>query len=231
MRLRSSAPHQAMKFTLLTLLALMLAAPSVQADERASREREALRRAQLALRDAQAATVSLQQEKAQESAQLHEEIKQTSAQLNRAQSRAKSSEREVTALTQKLALETKQREEQAAQLQQAKTQIDGLTIALQESRNKVSNLEKLAQAHEADLNVTRARVGACEAKNEKLYAYGTELLAAYQRKGPLDALLQREPLLGLKQVEIDNVLQEYRDKLDFEKLPPSQPQAAPALPR
>ena len=48
----------------------------------------------------------------------------------------------------------------------------------------------------------------------KLNAVSQELMTRYHRKGVWDAILQREPVTGLKEVEMQNVLQEYQDKLD-----------------
>lgn len=53
-----------------------------------------------------------------------------------------------------------------------------------------------------------------ERKNLDLYRLNVELLEAWHRKGPLTALLQREPVTGIGNVALENVLQEYRHKLD-----------------
>ena len=61
----------------------------------------------------------------------------------------------------------------------------------------------------------------CEGNNLALYNYGRELLAAYQSKGPLTAIAQKEPMLGIGGVKMENLLEEYRDKLDEKRLPTS----------
>ncbi len=55
---------------------------------------------------------------------------------------------------------------------------------------------------------------ACEAKNVNLYRLNLQLLENYRDKGVWDALLQAEPATGIKGVEVDNLLQEYHDKLE-----------------
>jgi hypothetical protein len=40
----------------------------------------------------------------------------------------------------------------------------------------------------------------------------------YRDKGPFEALRQADPVTGLTQAGIDNVLEEYRDKLDSQKI-------------
>ncbi|MFX9634859.1 hypothetical protein ABNJ30_20120, partial [Acinetobacter baumannii] len=72
-----------------------------------------------------------------------------------------------------------------------------------------ADLSKVSAALEQSKN---AHAG-CEAKNEKLYEYGQAILQKYQHKGVWDALKQKEPVTGIGEVQVDNVVQEYRDKL------------------
>lgn len=57
-------------------------------------------------------------------------------------------------------------------------------------------------------------VVSCEDKNAKMVLINRELLTRYEKKGPLDAMLQREPLTQLKRVEFENIAQEYQDRID-----------------
>lgn len=57
-----------------------------------------------------------------------------------------------------------------------------------------------------------------DTKNSKLYEANLELLDLYKDKSVLDALLQSDGVTGLKQVEIENVLQEYRFKLEDNRI-------------
>ncbi len=70
----------------------------------------------------------------------------------------------------------------------------------------------------------------CTATNAELYEAGMELLARYERKGVWDALAQREPVTGLKQVDIENVLQEYADRLDDQRYVRPAAAGTPATP-
>jgi predicted nuclease with TOPRIM domain len=54
----------------------------------------------------------------------------------------------------------------------------------------------------------------CVANNKKLYDINRELLGAYENKGVWGALAQAEPFTGLKQVEIENLVDEYQYRLD-----------------
>ena len=63
--------------------------------------------------------------------------------------------------------------------------------------------------------VSQARqIETCESHNVKLLQVNHDLLGQYENKGFFDAMLQREPLTQLKRVEIENIAQEYQDRLD-----------------
>lgn len=95
---------------------------------------------------------------------------------------------------------------------------------------KARELEQAARALEqqgAQSNQWQQRFGdqarlvtECSGKNERLLRVSAELLNRWQRKGVFDALRQREPVLGLGDVEMFNLVQDYRDKSDSERFVP-----------
>lgn len=68
-----------------------------------------------------------------------------------------------------------------------------------------------------------AQVAECTGKNERLVRLSAELLDRYRGKGVLDALKQRDVVLGLGDVEMFNLVQNYRDKADAERFSPALP--------
>jgi hypothetical protein len=54
----------------------------------------------------------------------------------------------------------------------------------------------------------------CTSKNLDLYQASLDLLDSYEEKGVWDAMMQREPVTGLKRVDVENRIEEYRRKLD-----------------
>ena len=58
----------------------------------------------------------------------------------------------------------------------------------------------------------------CETKNKKLYQYQVELLNRAQQRGSFDALLENEPIVQMKRIEMENLMEEYRDKIDKEQI-------------
>ena len=57
----------------------------------------------------------------------------------------------------------------------------------------------------------------CEKKNTALYELNVEILNRYKKKGVWSALFQAEPFTQIKKVEMENIVQEYKEKLDSQK--------------
>jgi len=87
---------------------------------------------------------------------------------------------------------------------------------ISQAKNKLNNeLTALNTKQQA----TGQLLEICGAHNLKLYQSAKELLYRYQHKGALESLLQNdEPLLRLKSVEMENIVQDYEDKLNANKL-------------
>ena len=84
---------------------------------------------------------------------------------------------------------------------------------LQDKNREISgNLETMKTA----VKVEKIRVGRsdrCEAKNAELTSIVNELLSEYEEKGVITSILQMEPLTQIQKVEIEHLLQEYRDRV------------------
>ncbi|MFN9389406.1 MAG: DNA repair protein, partial [Betaproteobacteria bacterium] len=59
-----------------------------------------------------------------------------------------------------------------------------------------------------------------EQKNVKLYVLSRELIERYRSQGFWDAVRRKEPFTGLKQVEVENLLEQYRDRADEARVIP-----------
>ena len=67
----------------------------------------------------------------------------------------------------------------------------------------------------------------CESHNVKLLQVNRDLLGQYENKGFFDSLMQREPITGLKGVELENIVQDYQDRLDRLVFRKKEPTATP----
>ena len=64
---------------------------------------------------------------------------------------------------------------------------------------------------------TKTELQSCESKNIKMYEATKALLKSYEKKDVFDTLLKSEPVLQLKTVEMETIIQEYEDKLRKQK--------------
>jgi len=58
----------------------------------------------------------------------------------------------------------------------------------------------------------------CAEHNARLYTIGNELIKKYQDKGFLGTLAEKEPFTQVKKVEMEKLVQDYKDKIDQQKM-------------
>jgi DNA repair exonuclease SbcCD ATPase subunit len=158
------------------------------------------------------------------------------ADLSRAQAAA---EQKLAAVTQsleaargvskaELALRGQLKTSQAAQddlthkLGEASERLAATNTKLDEATQRLAAREAELLQVKQGLEQSKAANASCEDKNLKLYSYSQELLGAYRKKGVWAALAQKDPVLGLKEVGVENVVQEYRLKFASEQIKPQQ---------
>lgn len=202
-----------MKSVLLCALVMALGtSPALASTE--SREKQMLRRMQqqmqqveqekaAALADKDVAERALEESRASAAA-AKRQIAGERAARSRAESELKAAQAERDALKAKLAETEKQLADSLA-AQRATLQ----TLAQAESAKKQS---------EAQLAARQQELKTCQTHNGRLYSLSRELMVKYRDKSCQDALAQAEPFTGLKKVEIENLLETWRDHADRERL-------------
>jgi hypothetical protein len=187
----------------------LVAFGAAAADTTEARLREALRSATLQLR-------TLEDEKSAwqaKEAQLKKEGEALQAELAAAKKTAPSPQGR-----------TNKERELAARLAEQSAARTSLAESLAQCQASAQKADEASRAATAE-SVARAdaagkRAASCEAKNAQLYRVGKEVLDWLSDAGPGTALLAREPLLGLKRVELENIAQEYQDKLLDQRVSP-----------
>ncbi len=183
-------------------------------DKKASREREALRRIQQQLSVLQGEMAVLEQDKAKLSADLDKASASLKAEEGRAarlQRGFNSSKQQLASLTTELTLAKEELSSTAKQLAETRKTLEETTRALQQSESEKRGLETVKARRERE-------IASCESKNIALYEIGRSLMDRYENKTCSETLAQKEPFTGFKKVETENLLEEYRDKLDEQKL-------------
>jgi len=171
----------------------------------------------------------LRQQLGAQSAQLRE----AQAEQGRLAADKARAERERDALRIELDLlrsDLQQQRGRAAALKTERTQRQQLEASLEQTRSSGEQAAQLARDKEAErarlegrLQQREAQLGDCVARNRKLYDTGREILGAYESVDVVDVLRRREPFTGLKKVELENLVQDYGDRLQQPALPASAP--------
>lgn len=207
------------RFVLFLLLVTMTTAPAWAANE--SREKQMLRRMQQQVQQIDQARAQAEQEKAAALADKDtterelekirsgeatnkRQLASERAARSRTEADLKALQAESDTLKARLAATEKQLADSVA-LQGVTAQ----TLAQVESTKKQTEGQLAGKAH--DLQV-------CQTHNGQLYAVGREMMQKYRDKSCQEALTQAEPFTGLKKVEVENLLETWRDRLDREKL-------------
>jgi chromosome segregation ATPase len=183
--------------------------------------KKAARRAQLQMQqlqqkaqEAEAAKARIEGDKSALDKQLREQTQQV-ARLKGALPKALESLKASEAARAELAATVATLEKQLAE---QKASHDAALAAAERSTKQRD--EQQAQL-QRQLDTQLAQVGECSAKNERLVRMSAELLDRYRNKSVSDVMKQRDPVFGLGDVQMFNLVQEYRDKADAERFSPS----------
>lgn len=194
----------------LLLLALMMALPARATEDKKGGEQ--VRHLQQKLR-------ALEQEKSQlvqGKSELDTQLKAGADKLSQVQHTAETAGRQRTSLER--ALKTAETENTALGSKLADTEktladttlrFNVLTVTLQKSEEAKHQLE-------TGLTVRTQSLAECVKKNESLHRLGVTLLTQYEEKSCFGSGMQREMLTQLKRVGVENMVDEYREKLDQE---------------
>lgn len=207
------------RFVLSFLLVTMTAAPAWAAND--SREKQMLRRLQQQVQQIEQARAQAEQEKAAAVADKDSSERE----LNKLRSGDSAAKRQ-------LAGERAARSRTEAELKTMQAELEGLKLRMADTEKKLADsmalqrttAEKLAQTEsakkqtESQLAGNRQDLKICQTHNGRFYSIGREMMQKYRDKSCQDALAQAEPFIGLKKVEVENLLETWRDRLDREKL-------------
>lgn len=203
---------------LFVLASTFLTSNAWSQDKPASREREALRRAQQQAQQIRQEKTALEEKLAgfeQEKATLTDQIAG-------AQTRAKSESAKHQKL--QLALDAMTQEKQTLEVQKAELSQRLAELTAKHASTERELVQTQAQAQlqkkqaESALFSRDQQVASCEENNIRLYQYGRDLIGQCRDQSATDVVLRLEPFTGIKRVAIENLLEDYRDKLDAQKL-------------
>ena len=186
----------------------LLAAVPACAQSLEDRLRDQLRSTLNELHELQDQQASLQAQKTaaeQERDALKAQLAKTQAQLAHAGESA-----EAKARAQALSAEM-------AQYKAAADQANGTAQQAQSDRGKL----------QASLADAQKKLGVCADKNTKLLKVGNDILDAYQQFDLGEAIAANEPFISIHRVELENMAQDFDDRLHAGKFDPGAKQSSP----
>ena len=207
-------------FTCVLIAIVLIAQPAGAAEKKDRALREAQRRMEVLKQQMEAEKTALQ-------AKLQEDFDKEKAQL---QDQVSQKEKSGNALRKSLAAAKKQNEELTQELETLRKEKNELEAAklktdteLETTKTTLATTSKTLATTQQDLNVNEIQrkelakllaqrekwVLACSEKNDKLHGFGLDLIKVYE-----DSKLYTEPFIQRKRVEMENILEKYRDKLD-----------------
>lgn len=191
----------------------------------ASREREALRRAQAALNDTRRELAALQAERASllrdkdaaaaEALRARQARDALQSELRAAQQQAAALRGEQQSAVDRLRTE---RQDDAARSAERDRQAAAEAARLQQ---QLAERSRTVAAVTALLERATQALAEAETQNRQLHAMAVEAVERWRGKTPADAALQSDPLLGLTQVRIENVAEDLRSRADALRLAPA----------
>ena len=213
--------HTAARLACAACLAAALPALA-QGNNAPNREREALRRAQAALQQANGERDSLAAAKAA----LEKDKTASAALAEAARKQAGSAQAEVAKLREALAQRQTETEAERAREAEARRALE--TAAEQREQALRQQLaqaqrtgEERAQANAALVAMLAERTTAladARQRVQQLHTLGLEAVERFRTKGLTDQALQADPLLGLTAVRLENAAEDLRTRLDAQRL-------------
>jgi chromosome segregation ATPase len=203
------------------LMTCSLHAADPQVEAVLKRMREGLRNTMTQLQTAQTENAALQTQVAEKDQKI------------------KDLEAKIDDVTKKLTAQTKQMAEEKTAADKTSTELNAaiadrdqkladVNAALakwKEGYNKVASIARQKDAERANLAsrviALDQKVADRERQNIDLYKTGKEILGRYENFGLGNALLAREPFTGTARVKLETQIQDYRDKLQDQKVKPN----------
>jgi len=212
-------------FLTILLTTCITVQPVLAADKKDKAAREAQRRMALMKQQMEAEKAELQAAFDKQKAELEAKLQDTEKSAIAARGSLAAAKRRNTEL--EGLIETLRMEK--LEVESAKLKTD---TSLTETRDQLEATRKTLAEAQRDLKINESQrkeiskslvqrdtsLAACTEKNERLHTFGLELVKIYDKPSLYEAVLRTEPFAQIKRVELENILQGYRDKLDEQRV-------------
>lgn len=190
-----------------------------------SNSEELLRRTQMQLRQSEQERNSLRGEVARLQAQLDSQATEVEQARKDAARAHNSQSSQSSAASAELAAQVGKSRQLSESLKTANEEVTRLRADAARQKTAVENMRTLLDQTQQKLALREELLELSRTRNQELYKVGTELIALYRNKDT-NSLAKREPVLQLSQVKLQNLMQEFEDRLRTSRvypdtLPPS----------
>lgn len=150
----------------------------------------------------------------EETARVKNEVDELKKKLDRKGKEQESKEQKTARLNETIERYKKNEELWRERVQKDRERTLELVEKFRETVAVLKNIEQEKGRLQKDIMQVESKLTICSKQNDELYRASQELVDLYAKKSVWDALFQDEPVLGLKRVEIDNIVQENQSRLD-----------------
>jgi len=211
-------------FLAILIVTSTLSMPSIAADKKDKSARRMQQMVQKIQQEKAALQTQFDQEK-EAKVGIEVEVKKLATETSGLKSNLSAVNRKAASLTSsltqanadKLIVETKLQQSQALLESTQKTLAD-LSLQYQTAQRDLQVNEQERLKLTANLTQKGKALEVCHTKNAKLYDFGLDLVKFYDKPSSLQTVLRVEPFTQLKRVELENILQNYNDKLDEQRV-------------
>jgi chromosome segregation ATPase len=211
---------------------MLALAPATQAAEKKDKLAKRMAQMMQKLQQVQQEKAEMQTQFEQEKAALEEKVKKSDQEASSIKGNLAVASRKAKALTTELETVRKEKSDLEARQSQTEASLQKTQFALESTRKNLTDMTQQYQAAQHDIKEGDAQrkellanlsskgkqVIACQEKNAKLHEFGLQLVKIYDKPGTYEAILRTEPFSQIKRVELENILQDYRDKLDEQRI-------------
>lgn len=164
---------------------------------------------------------ALEQEKGQllqEKSELDGKLKESTGQIVHAKQGAEVANRKLVSLEAKLRTSEQEKSDLAHKVEALEEKRAATGKELAETAASLRQEQQVRAQVEANLGQRNKDYASCVTRNESLHRTGLSLLKDYEEKTCTTSVLQGEPLTQLKRVSLENALEDYRQKLDAQRI-------------
>lgn len=201
----------------LVLLVVMavsgVASQAWAADKDKAAKQQELRMRQM-MQQVQAEKEQLQSQFEQEKTKLQAETQAEQARNAELKNSIASASRKSAALGMELDALRKEKESLQVTGQALQVQLETIQQQLATAQETMRKGEAQRQEMQAVIVKKQQQLNASREKNDKLYDFGLQLIKIYEKPSLYQKVMRDEPFTQLKRVELENILQDYKDRID-----------------